>query len=59
MDGFDPGALGWSEFWLRIAALAVLIVVILLMLAIAVRITIDIRDGVGWVVRKIRGRTAP
>lgn len=52
MVGLNPGVLGWTEFWLRIGVLVALFAVIALAAAVTVRVILDLKTGVGWILRK-------
>jgi len=52
----NPYTLGWTEFLLRLGLSGAALVAVLLAAAVVVRITLDIGAGVGWIVRKARGR---
>lgn len=54
MTGLNPYVLGWTEFWLRIAVLTVVLSLVALAAALTVRIALDVKAGVGWILRKVR-----
>lgn len=52
---FSPSALGWQEFWLRIAVIAFALLLLALVVLIVGRVVLSIYDLVCWVKKKIVG----
>lgn len=56
---FDPDQIGWTEFWLRVALVALSLLVLLLVLMIVSMVTLAIFDLGCWVLRRSGGRSMP
>lgn len=54
MAGLNPGVLGWTEFWLRVGILVAALTVVALATAVMIRIALDVKAGVGWIMRRVR-----
>jgi hypothetical protein len=53
---FDPQALGWHEFWLRIGVAVFCLLLLFLIFLIVGRIVLSLVDLARWISRKFSGR---